>query len=121
MYACIRLLIKSNRTSFRDIAPTRPTIRVGQSDIPFSDRAKNLGVTHSPATCQWTSMLRMPANLHTLSFAVLITIGSIRHFLTVDAAETLVCAFVLSKLDYCNSLLSGSPQHSLDKLQKVKN
>ena len=48
-------------------------------------------------------------------------IGSIRHFLTVDAAKTLVCAFVLSKLDYCNSLLSGSPQYILDKLQRVQN
>ena len=32
-----------------------------------------------------------------------------------------MCAFVLSKLDYCNSLLSGSPQYILDKLQKVQN
>ena len=30
-------------------------------------------------------------------------------------------AFVLSKLDYCNSLLSGSPAYLLDKLQKVQN
>ena len=29
--------------------------------------------------------------------------------------------FVLSKLDYCNSLPSGSPKHLLDKLQKVQN
>ena len=29
--------------------------------------------------------------------------------------------FVLSKLDYCNPLLSGSPKHLPDKLQKVQN
>ena len=40
---------------------------------------------------------------------------------TTDATKTLLCAFVLSKLDYCNSLLSGSPKHLLDKLQKVQN
>ena len=45
----------------------------------------------------------------------------IRHYLTTDATKTLLCAFVLSKLDYCNSLLSGSPKHLLDKLQKVQN
>ena len=28
---------------------------------------------------------------------------------------------VLSKLDYCNSLLSGSPKHLLDKVQKFQN
>ena len=47
--------------------------------------------------------------------------GSIRHFLTVDAAKTLVCAFVISKLHYCNSRLSSSPQYILDKLQNVQN
>ena len=35
---------------------------------------------------------------------------------TTDATKTLLCAFVLSKPGYCNSLLSGSPKH-LDKLQ----
>ena len=30
-------------------------------------------------------------------------------------------AFVLSRLDYCNSILSGCPKHLLEKLQKVQN
>ena len=48
-------------------------------------------------------------------------ISSIRHVLTVDATETLVTSLVLSRLDYCNSLLSGIPQQLIDKLQKVQN
>ena len=48
-------------------------------------------------------------------------ISNIRHYLTIDATKKLLCAFILSKLDYCNSLLSGSPKHLLDKLQKVQN
>ena len=48
-------------------------------------------------------------------------ISNIHHYLAGDATETFLCAFVLSKLDYCNSLLSGSPKHLLDKLQKVQN
>ena len=35
--------------------------------------------------------------------------------------KTLLSAFVLSKLDYCNSLLCGSPQFILDKLQRGQN
>ena len=48
-------------------------------------------------------------------------ISSIRHLLSTDATKTLVSAFVLSCLDYCNSLLFGCPQYLLNKLQKVQN
>ena len=47
-------------------------------------------------------------------------INSIRHLLSTDATKTLVSAFVLSRLDYCNSLLFGCPQYLLNKLQKVQ-
>ena len=33
------------------------------------------------------------------------------HHFTIDAMKTLFCAFVLSRLDCCNSLLLGSPKH----------
>ena len=48
-------------------------------------------------------------------------ISSIRHLLTTEATATLISAFVLSRLDYCNSLLYGCPQHLLNRLQKVQN
>ena len=48
-------------------------------------------------------------------------ISSIRHVLTVDATKILVTSLVLSRLDYCNSLLSGIPKQLIDKLQKVQN
>ena len=48
-------------------------------------------------------------------------ISTIRHLLSVDSTKTLVSAFVLSRLDYCNSLLSRCPKHLLEKLQKVQN
>ena len=48
-------------------------------------------------------------------------LSSKRHLLTTQATQPLVCSLVLSRLDYCNSLLSGCPQYLLDKLQKVQN
>ena len=45
-------------------------------------------------------------------------ISFIRRLLSTDAIHILVPAFVLSRLDYCNSLLSGCPQYLLNKLQK---
>ena len=48
-------------------------------------------------------------------------ISSIRHLLSTDATKTLVSVFVLSRLDYCNSLLFSCRQYLLNKLQKVQN
>ena len=48
-------------------------------------------------------------------------ISSVRCLLFTDATKTLVSAFVLSRLDYCNCLLSVCPPCLLDKLQKVQN
>ena len=36
-------------------------------------------------------------------------ISSIRRFLIEDAAKTLVTSYILSRLDYCNCLLMGTP------------
>ena len=44
-------------------------------------------------------------------------ISSICQYLTVDATKTLISAFVLSRLDYCNTLLSGVPQFRESKMQ----
>ena len=43
------------------------------------------------------------------------------HLLTTEATATLVSAFILSRLDYCNSLLSGCPRSLILRLQKVQN
>ena len=47
--------------------------------------------------------------------------SSIKHFLSHDALKTLVCSLVLSRLDYCNSLLRGVSKKLIKKLQKVQN
>ena len=48
-------------------------------------------------------------------------IGSIRLYLSIDAMKTLVTSLVLSRLDYCGSLLAGTPQILIDKIQRVMN
>ena len=44
-------------------------------------------------------------------------ISSIHHYFTHDALKTLICNFVPSRTDYCNSLLAGCPQNLICKLQ----
>ena len=46
--------------------------------------------------------------------------ASIRRFLTSTATDTLVSAFVLSRIDYCNSLLFGSVHDVTSHLQRVQ-
>jgi len=41
--------------------------------------------------------------------------------LPTEAAKTVVNSFVVSRIDYCNSLLAGAPQYQLDRLQAVMN
>ena len=45
----------------------------------------------------------------------------IRRFLTSTATATLVSAFVLSRIDYCNSLLFGSTHDVTSHLQRIQN
>ncbi|XP_054865229.1 uncharacterized protein LOC129348587 [Amphiprion ocellaris] len=55
------------------------------------------------------------------SFFHLRNIVKIRNILSQSDAEKLVHAFVTSRLDYCNSLLSGCPNSSLKHLQLIQN
>ena len=45
----------------------------------------------------------------------------IRPFLTREAAQLLVQSLVISRLDYCNSLLTGLPASAIKPLQRIQN
>ena len=53
------------------------------------------------------------------AFSELKLISSICRFLTKDAAKTLVTSSILSRLDYCNCLLTGTPNSVIQPLQKI--
>ena len=109
------LLIASNRTHFPNPPPI--SIHTGNADIPFSSQAKNLGVTLSSNL----SMEKHVANVCRSAYVEIRRISNICHYLTTDATKTCVCAFVLWKLDYCNSLLSSCQNQLPNKVQKVQN
>ena len=54
-------------------------------------------------------------------FLQLRRIKSCVHALPMDAAKAVVNSFVISRVDYCNSLLAGAPRYQLDALQSVLN
>ena len=85
--------------------------------MSFSTTAKNLGF-HS------TDDMRIDAHVQDTcrkAYVDIQRISSICHLLSIDATKTLLSAFVLPKLDYCNSIFHGSPMYMLERLQKVQN
>ena len=93
-------------------------IHIGDADVPFVSSVKNLGVVTLDSNL---SMSEHIGNTCKAAYIQIRHISSIPHLLTTQATQTLVCSLVLSRLDYCNSLLSGCSQYLLDKLQKVQN
>ena len=86
-------------------------------DIPFSQSVRNLGF-------YLDEMLSMDAHIKYLCrilFCQLRRIGKIRSFLSTDAANKLSVSLILSRLDYCNSLLAGIPDSQMNKLQRIQN
>ena len=61
------------------------------------------------------------SNISRTCYFELRRLASIRRFLTSTATVTLVSAFVLSRIDYCNSLLFGSTHDVTSHLQRVQN
>ena len=67
------------------------------------------------------SMVPHINNVCKSSFYHLRNISRIRKYISFKTTETLVHAFISSKLDHCNSLLFGLPKNLIDKLQAVQN
>ena len=74
-------------------------------EIAFSESVRNLGVLLD----QSFSMKIQVNQLCKVLYFQFRRISKISSFLTVDAANALAVAFILSRLDYCNSLLAGLP------------
>ena len=48
-------------------------------------------------------------------------VGRVRQLLTIETAKQVIQSLVISRLDYCNSLLAGTPTSLIEKLQHVQN
>ena len=79
--------------------------------------AKSLGVT---LDSQLSYSANIAATTRSCRF-LLYNIRRIRQFLTREAAQLLVQALVISRLDYCNVLLAGLPASATRPLQRIQN
>ena len=93
------MLVTSKRTKNLHNLPT--SITIGNAQIPFNQSVKNLGFT---LDCHLTMNAHI-TNIARTCYFELRRLASIRRFLTSTVAVILVSASVLSRIDYCNSLL----------------
>ena len=109
------MLVTSKRSKHLHNLPT--SIIIGNAQITFKQSVKNLGFT---LDCHLTMNAHV-SNIARTCYFELRRLASIRRFLTSTATATLVSAFVLSRIDYCNSLLFGSTHDVTSHLQRIQN
>lgn len=109
------LLISSRRGSHR--IGTIPVLSVAGDEAKPTEVARLLGV-------HFDKHLLMDRHVDLLCRSAwfhLRNISRIRRCLPYDACESLIHAFVTSRIDYCNALLYALPKNRIQKIQKVQN
>lgn len=92
-------------------------VTIEDIEVSPSPTARNLGVVLDDQLC-------CNANITSVSRScriALYNIRRIRPFVTREAAQILVQALVITRLDYCNSLLAGLPASAIKPLQRIQN
>ena len=119
-----KMKLNDNKTEFLIIGTSQQlkkvridTLSVGDAIISPVLSARNLGAYFD------SNMTLVPFINNTCksAFSQLYNIRRIRKYLTTDTSKTLVHAMITNRIDYCNSLLYGLPDNSLNKLQRVQN
>ena len=95
----------------------RDAIRLGDVTIAPADTVRSLGVvldTHFNMTAQVNAVIRSCSH-HIRQ------IGRIRKYISTEACHSAVQSLVVSRLDYCNALLTGLPHCQMQRLQRLQN
>uniref|UniRef100_A0A669EKP4 Reverse transcriptase domain-containing protein n=1 Tax=Oreochromis niloticus TaxID=8128 RepID=A0A669EKP4_ORENI len=118
------LLLNSDKTEVIVLGPenlrnmvSKQILTLDGITLASSNTVRNLGVIFD----QDISFNAHIKQICKTAFFHLRNISKIRNILSQSDAEKLVHAFITSRLDYCNSLLSGSPKNSLRSLQLIQN
>ena len=109
------ILVTSKRTKHLHSLPA--SITIGNAQVPFKQSVKNLGFT---LDCHLTKNAHVSNIARTCYFEPR-HLASIPRFLTSTATASLVSAFVLSRIDYCYSLLFVSTHDVTSHMQRKQN
>ena len=119
-----KLKLNEDKTEVLVILPSRQShkvtidsLSIGGCNVQPSKSVRNLGV-------HFDNSMLMDEHVTTVVRKCnyqLRSIGRIRQYLTHEAASNLIHAFISSRLDYSNALLSGLPDTLISRLQKIQN
>jgi len=93
------------------------TITLSGSTVVIKPKAKNLGVILDK-TLSFNDHIN---DICKKVFCAIRSIGRIRKYVNEASLKKLINALVISRLDFCNSLLHGLPNYQLEKLQRLQN
>ena len=109
------MLVTSKRSKHLHNLPI--SITIDNAQIPFKQSVKKLGFT---LDCHLNMNAHVSNTARTCYFE-LRRLASIRRLMLSTATASLVSAFVLSRIYYCNSLLFGSTHDVTSHLQRIQN
>ena len=93
------------------------SVKVCGAELPVAQNIKSLGVVLDSRLTfdKQVQSICKSCNYH------LWALRHIRHLVPQEVAHTLACSIVMSRMDYCNSLLIGAPEYVISRLQRVQN
>ena len=94
-----------------------PTLTIGNLQITATTSARNIGAIID----NQLKMVDQVNNVIRMCYASLYSLSRIRKYISDDAIQTLIHAFVTCRIDNFNSLLTGLPAHMISRLQLVQN
>ncbi|KAK5910719.1 hypothetical protein CgunFtcFv8_004957 [Champsocephalus gunnari] len=108
------LLVGTKTTLSKTSSSPASNLIIDGYSIPFSGQVKSLGVILD-------SSLSFSPHINNIARTAFFHISRLRPSLSQSNTEVLVNAFVTSRIDYCNAILSGIPTKLINKLQIIQN
>ena len=106
-----------SRSSLTKLQRINQSLQVGTNNIQPSSVVRDLGVYLDSEL----SMKQHVARTAAACFYHIRRLRQIRRRVGQEVTQQLVLALIMSRLDYCNSVLAGLPMSTLEPLQRVQN
>ena len=98
-------------------SPVLGRFSFNNTTIELSDKVRDWGVILD----QELSLRQQVKDTCKKAIMAIRSISRMRKYLSQDNLKSIVNAFVISRLDYCNSILYGLPKLEHEKLQRIQN